>query len=144
VRFKVIFLALLSFCIGITVTGVAQTGTATISGLVNDSTGASIPAATITVTNVGTQVTCGVKTNDVGLHTVPLLPPGNYQIAVAKEGFKDFLRTGIVLLVDQTSRQDIILQLGTARQTVEVHATAAQFLKPAMSDLGEVITSDPI
>jgi len=118
---------------------IAQTGTATISGQVADATGAVIPGATIKVVNVNTGIERVLKSNDAGLYFVEWLIPGEYEISGEKEGFKRFVRTGIILQVDQRSRQDITLDVGTVQEVVQVEATAAQFLKPESSELGEVV-----
>ena len=59
-----------------------------ISGAVRDSTGAAIPAAQITVTNVDTNATRSAVSNEVGYYTFPALPPGTYNLKAEKVGFK--------------------------------------------------------
>ena len=66
----------------------AQTTTAQISGQVTDSTGAMVPQAIITITNVDTGVSRKVETSGTGYYVIPLLPPGNYKLTAEKQGFR--------------------------------------------------------
>ena len=56
----------------------AQQESATITGEVKDASGALVPTAMITVTNVGTNISVNTETNDQGSYTVPSLRPGDY------------------------------------------------------------------
>ncbi len=118
----------------------AQTGPAAISGVVTDPTGAVVPQATVRVLNVKTGIERIVETNEAGLYLVEALPPGEYQVIVRVAGFKRSVRSGVVLEVDRTTVQDVSLEIGNVQEAVEVEATSAQFLKPASSELSEVIT----
>jgi hypothetical protein len=74
-----------------TVTVTAQMQTGQITGTVKDSSGSSIPAAMITIRNVDTGVNRTSSTNELGNYTVPLIDAGQYQLTVAKEGFRTAL-----------------------------------------------------
>ncbi len=76
--------------------------TATLVGTVTDSTGAAVPNAAITVTNVQTQVVSHGETTADGNYYVPFLNIGQYEVAVEAAGFKKFLRSGIVLEAGST------------------------------------------
>src|SRR6266540_1466597 len=78
----------------------AQQETATITGEVRDANGSVVSKATITVTNVQTNVSIRSETNDQGLYTVPSLKPGPYSITVEKAGFKKYVRSGVTLPVN--------------------------------------------
>ena len=67
-----------------------QTITADVVGRVLDGTGAVVPAAKVTVTNLGTNNVRSAETSDTGEYTVNLLPPGRYSIRVEHAGFKAF------------------------------------------------------
>ena len=120
--------------------GLAQTDTAYISGEVTDTTGAVVPNVQVGVTNVNTGVTRKAESNEAGIYVAANLPPGEYQITAEKSGFKSLVRKGIVLQVDQKSRQDLRLALGSTAESIEVTAQAEQFLNPASSALGDVTT----
>jgi len=120
----------------------AQT-TATILGVVLDSSGAPVTGARITATNVDTNVARKQTTAVDGSYSVTFLPVGTYKVAVEADGFRKFEQTGIVLDVNRNARVDATLQLGAVTETVEVSADAAQVetTKPA---LGLTVTNTDI
>ena len=115
----------------------AQTG-GQITGEVSDQSGASIPEATVTVTNNSTNVARTTTTNSAGLYSFPALTPGLYQIKVAASGFQTSVTNSIELQVQQTARIDFTLKVGEATQTLEVSANAA-VLNTENTTVGTVI-----
>ncbi len=103
-----------------------QSERGTISGTVTDSTGAAVPQAKVTVTNVATNVALSTLSNPSGDYTLPNLPAGRYNARFEKEGFATAARNGITLDAAATVRADASLSVGSTKQTVEVMATAAQ------------------
>ncbi len=95
-----------------------------ITGVVSDPAGAAVPAATVTVIDEGTGVQTVVSTTTSGNYGTPPLVLGTYTVRVEKDGFKTFLRTGILLDGGITFRQDCALELGAITQTVEVKAAS--------------------
>jgi hypothetical protein len=112
--------------------------TAQITGRVTDATGAVVPGATVTVTNVATGAERRVVTNETGYYTVPLLPPGEYRIALEQKGFKPITQSGVVLQVDQRAELNFTLEVGTLTESVEVAAGIAQ-LNTVEASRGQVI-----
>ncbi len=102
----------------------AQSERGTITGAVRDASGASIPAATVIVTNQDTNVAIHAATNQDGEFTVPNLSPGIYIVRVEKSGFRPSEERGLTLNAAQTVRADAALQIGTSTQAVEVQASA--------------------
>jgi hypothetical protein len=98
--------------------------TGTILGNVKDNSGAPVPGATVTATNVGTQVTRTVTTDVDGQYTLSLLPVGNYQVEITLSGFKNFSQTGIVLEVGRNARIDATIEPGNIAEVVSVVADA--------------------
>jgi hypothetical protein len=97
---------------------------AIITGLVNDPTGAAVPAAKVTVRDEATRVQAVVETTGTGNYTTPLLILSTYTVQIEKQGFKTFLRAGIQLTGGMIFRQDATLELGAVTQTIEVKATS--------------------
>jgi hypothetical protein len=118
-------------------TAFAQT-TASLSGTVADDSGAMVPMARITVTNIDTGVARSAESGEGGLYQFPLLPPGTYNLTAQKEGFKQVSREGIRLEVNQVARIDIPMQVGAVSETVEVKA-ATPLLESNTSSVGQVI-----
>ena len=115
----------------------AQSDTARIAGSVSDSTGAVIPGATITVTNVETNAVVTVTSNGAGLFSVNALSIGSYKASVASPGFAGQVQN-FVLSVSQTQALDFKLATGTENTVVEV-TSAAPLVDAATSSIGETI-----
>jgi hypothetical protein len=117
--------ALLCFSL-ITAIGNAQIRSGTITGSAQDSSGAAIVDADVTVTNSATNVSYTTKTNGAGLFTVPYLEDGTYSVAVTKAGFETFAEDGVHLDPAATARVAATLRVGSATAKVEVTASQAQ------------------
>ena len=102
--------------------GQAASGTATITGLVTDPSGAVVPQADVLVRNVGTNVTRVLKSNDAGLYEAVALQPGDYEVKASKAGFSTLTRTGITVSVGQVARVDIGMQVSATAENVTVEA----------------------
>src|SRR5712691_13044448 len=79
----------------------AQTSTATILGVVKDTSGALVPGVTITVKHTESGLTRTVISSENGGYNAPLLPVGAYEITTTMPGFKQQVRSGIHLVVGQ-------------------------------------------
>ena len=104
----------------------AQSERGTITGTVSDSTGAVVPGASVTVTNVATNVALIATTNQAGEYTLPGVAVGKYNLRVERQGFRAFVLTGITVDAATSVRGDATLEVGESRQTVEVQAAAVQ------------------
>src|SRR5215831_13602977 len=102
----------------------SQATTATMDGVVRDPTGAVVPGAAITVTNIETQVSSRWTSNAEGRFIAPFLQPGEYEVTAEKQGFKKALRRGVTLLVADTARIDLMLEIGATTDTVTATAEA--------------------
>jgi outer membrane receptor protein involved in Fe transport len=102
----------------------AQVAGATLSGTVRDSSGAVIPSAEVSITDVATRVTRQVRTDSSGFYVAPNLLPANYEVAVTAAGFSRELRTGITLTVGAQQLLDITMQVGQVNQTIQVTGEA--------------------
>jgi Carboxypeptidase regulatory-like domain/Putative zinc-finger len=97
---------------------------ATLSGEITDPAGASIPNASVVVTNSLTQVVRRTTTNPAGHYTVDQLDPGNYTLQAEAPGFTPQQMSGLSLNGAQQSQRDFTLAVGAAAQTVEVQGEA--------------------
>ncbi len=109
-------------------TGWAQVYSGSLTGVVKDQSGAVIPGATVTLTDIGKQFDYTATTDDVGRYLLRALPPSTYKLKVEATGFSTHLQDGIVLAVNQNADVDVTLKVGAAAQTVEVTAAAAAAL----------------
>src|SRR5229473_140210 len=93
---------------------------ASIIGTVNDTSGAVVNGATITVKSQETGATRVVTTDDAGSFRVLSLPLGPQELKVEKTGFKSVVRTGINLEVGQEAVVNLRLEIGEFVQQIEV------------------------
>jgi hypothetical protein len=132
---------LLAFSVAFVVSGSAvsaQTIRGTVTGTVTDSTGAVLPGVTVTLTNTATGISLNGVANQQGAYTIPLVPPGTYDVVAELSGFKKYVRTGVVVEIAQTTRLDIPLQVGTVTEQIAVTGQAP-LVRSTTAELGQVI-----
>lgn len=95
-------------------------GLGRISGTVTDSTGAAVPQAKVTVTNVGTGVATVSTTDASGIYALPSLPPAQYKVTATAPGFATYTDSNAVLQADQALTINVSLKVGAAGEVVEV------------------------
>jgi hypothetical protein len=134
-----VFACLLLICFG----AYAQSDRGTITGTISDPAGAMVPNAPIEAKNTETGAVFKTASSDTGNYTLAQLPVGAYQLSVSAPGFKQFVRTGITVLVAQTLRIDVKLEVGNITETVTVNADAP-LLKTESGELSHVISSDRV
>ena len=115
----------------------AQSDRGTITGSVTDQAGAVIPNAAIEVKNINTAAVYQTQSSSTGNYTFSQLPAGKYQMSSSVPGFKQFVRTGITVMVAQILRIDISLEVGDISETVTVSADAPLL----RMDSGELATN---
>src|SRR5690554_3501557 len=81
---------------------VAQTSTATVNGTIRDSSGSSVPGASVVLRNTATSVELRSASNDSGIYTILNILPGNYTMEVSKSGFRTNKLAPFNLAVNQT------------------------------------------
>ena len=122
----------------------AQNTYGSIVGVITDESGAVIPGAAVTATNVDTNIVHTSETNQTGDYRFLNLLPGTYDVAVEITGFKKAVQTGIVAQLNQSVRLDIGLQIGDVVETVEVSAAAAAQLQTTRSTIGTVVANEKV
>ena len=109
-----------------------------ISGTVSDSSGASIPSANVTLTNLNNNQKQQISTDSSGSYSFVNIPPGRYKIQADKTGFKNFVREPIIVEIESGLKIDIVMPVGAASETVEVTGEAP-LLQPETNSLGQTI-----
>src|SRR5262249_30986538 len=121
----------------------AQLGTATISGVISDSTGATVAGASITAVHAETGFRRQTASNPIGQYNLPGLTPGQYDLTVEFQGFKKAEQKGLILQVDQNARIDISLEVGQITEKVEI-AAHAPLVESQSATLGAVVDTQKI
>lgn len=114
-----------------------------VTGIVTDPSGSAVPGSTITLTNTATNATRTTESSGEGLYRFTPVPPGVYNLKVEHQGFKATNTTNIEVLVQQTVRVDLTLQVGQVTESVEVSASAA-LLQAENATVGTVIENKAI
>ncbi len=112
--------------------------TGQLNGVVTDNRGDALPGATVTVTNVATNLSRTTITGVDGFFSAPLLPPGDYRVAATLEGFSPLTREGVRVSAAETARVDLVLAVGEVSEAVTVVAEAP-LIETSNATLGVVI-----
>ncbi len=115
-----------------------QVSTASITGTVQDVSGATVADSQLTATDRDTGISRTVTSGQDGRFTIPSLPVGVYSIEVTKTGFGTFRQTGIVLEVSEAASIPIVLKPGDVSQSVTIKADA-EMVNPVENSLDRVV-----
>jgi len=115
-----------------------QAVNATLLGTVTDASGAVVAGARVTTTEMKTGVVRSITTNDSGNYEFADLPPGQYAVAVEKQGFKKAVRSGVDVVVNTDTRVNLTLEPGTINESVVVTAETP-ILQTDRADVGDKI-----
>src|SRR5688572_31610406 len=121
----------------------SQAANATLVGNVRDESGGAVPGATITATEVRTNISRTVVSNEGGNYTFTNLTSGLYRVEGELAGFRKFSREGLEVSVNTTVRVDIPLTLGELEESVTVTGEAPM-LQTDRTDTGRIIQSEQI
>lgn len=113
--------------------------TGAVLGTVTDPGGAVVPEARVVLTNVGTNESKEAVTNSSGQYTFPGVTPGNYKLAVTKAGFATSLVSNLTVSVTKSYTVDVVLEIRSGAETVEVSAAAQAELQTTDAALGNVV-----
>src|ERR1700689_4292743 len=135
-----LFKTILRLCLSLCFLATAFAGVGgSISGTIQDPSGAAIPKASVTVINTSTGVRQSTTTDSRGTYTFPVLPVGAYALDVSQPGFKPYRRTAITLDANSALLLDVVLQVGERTDAITVTENAVH-VETSSSQMGEVIT----
>src|SRR5499426_2843824 len=114
----------LFFCICLAAGPIGAQVTASVSGGVEDSTGAAVPGASIPVTSLETRAARTLRSDEAGTYRVLSLPVGRYEVKAEAAGFKTALQTGVSLAVGESAVVNLKLEVGAIQDEVTVTGEA--------------------
>src|SRR5438876_8013810 len=120
-----------------------SSATATILGVVKDTSGALVPGVSINVKHTETGLTRSAVSSETGDYNVPLLPVGAYELTTTMPGFKQEVRRGINLVVGQQAVINVTLEVGAAGEQVTV-TEEAPLVNTTLSSTSGLITEQQI
>jgi hypothetical protein len=121
----------------------AQTGAASLTGIVSDQSGAPVPGATVTATKQDTNVAYTGVSNEAGNYTLTSLPLGTYVVKAELSGFKTTVTRPIQVEAKQIMRLDFKLDLGAIEESIEVTARLS-VLQTESATVGSVISGTTV
>jgi hypothetical protein len=103
----------------------AQTGLATLTGVVTDPTGAVVAGVTVRANHTETGTVLTAVSSATGNYNISQMPIGRYTVTAELAGFKTYQREGLNLSAAQVLGLDIVLEVGAATESVTVTADAS-------------------
>jgi hypothetical protein len=144
VKRVLLFALLVALAAIIPLQATAQTFYGSIVGTVTDNSGAVVPGASVTVTNLGTNEARTVKSNGAGEFSFVNLVPASYKVAVQAANFKGYVKSPVSVVVNTSTRVDAALQVGAATETVSVSTSDAPLLQTESGSLGDQINTKQV
>src|SRR5580704_2763567 len=139
---KLIKFALLScilgLCLVISLPTGAQVAGGTLSGTITDPSGAAVPNVQVVIKNSATGIARHLTTNSEGFYSAANLLPGTYEVAVSATGFNTEIKRGITINVGSQPVFNLVLQIGTVANSVEV-TTEAPTVQLTSSDISATV-----
>lgn len=116
------YLSVLTFVLAVSSVALAQAGSSSVRGIVNDLQGRSVAGATVTLINEQKNFTRTQTTTEGGNYVFTAVPPGTYRLEVEAAGFKKSAISDVQALVDTAANLDVSLEVGNVSETVSVIA----------------------
>lgn len=113
-------------------------------GTVTDSSGAAVSGVRVSVVNTATGIEHEAVTDTNGNYQIPNVAPGPYRITAAPDGFKKAAIEGITLQVNQESRYDLRLEVGSLSDSVTVSASGTAQVQTEEASLGQVVNQKQV
>ena len=121
----------------------SQSFNASVSGIINDSTGAVVPNVKITVTDIARGATFTTTTNQDGVYLIKNLIPSTYKVMAEAQGFQPYVVDSFPLTTTQQAVLNLTLTLGTTNQAIEV-SSQVQMVEPSNATLGGLVNNKSI
>ncbi|HVO62571.1 MAG TPA: TonB-dependent receptor [Terriglobales bacterium] len=138
----ILFVAFI-YLISTAATTLAQVDTASVVGIIRDSSGAVLAGATATATNIDTGIKTAVKSGPDGNYVITPLKIGRYSVSVEAPGFRTEVRQNIVLDVQQSIKLDFNLQVGSVTETTSV-VGETPLIETENASLGDVVAAQQV
>src|SRR6202171_4585287 len=116
---------------------------AALNGTVRDSAGGVVTEATVVLHTRDTNLDRTAATNSVGAYVMPDVQPGNYDLRVSQSGFGPSIKSGIILVVNQTATYDFTLKAGAVNEVVNVQANSIA-LETSTAELGVAVVKEQV
>src|ERR1700733_5637034 len=137
------YLVRLLLTIGLVMPLAAQTATGTITGRITDASGLIVAGASVELTSTERGIVTTTRSNDAGIYLFPTIQPGDYRVAVQKEGFKKTEVARLTVNVGDHIEESFKLEVGAVSDAVTVEG-AASLVDTLSATVSSVVTGAPI
>jgi hypothetical protein len=121
----------------------SQVDEGSITGTVQDATGAVVPGAQVTLLNTDQGITLQTRTSNSGEYTFSPVRIGHYTVTVTAKGFAKTTQKNLEVNVAQSLQVNVQLKLGAATETVEV-STAPPLMQTEEASVGQVVNEESV
>jgi hypothetical protein len=135
--------AMTIICLCLSTPAFAQYRTS-IQGVVTDQQGSVVPGATLTLTNLSTNLAVIRKSNDAGIFNFNALPADRFSLVVEQTGFKKKVLSDLQLIPEQPNALNVQLEVGALSQTITVDASAAPAIDTETASITGTISSNQV
>ncbi|MGO9336989.1 MAG: TonB-dependent receptor domain-containing protein [Terracidiphilus sp.] len=142
-KFGYLTLTFSFFCVVASQQAFAQVDEGSISGTIQDTTGAVVPGALVTLLNTDQGMTLQTTSSPTGVYTFSPVRIGHYKISATARGFSKTTQDNVTVNVAQSLLVNIQLKLGAATETIEV-STAPPLLQTEEASVGQVIGTETV
>jgi hypothetical protein len=125
-------------------TTTAQTTTATLSGVVQDPSGAIVPGVRINARNTQTGAERNTNSDTEGRYSFTGLEPGQYELRAELSGFKTAMQSSVILTVGGATVVNLTMQVGDIKEVVEVTQNEQPLIEPTRAELSRVVDQKSI
>jgi hypothetical protein len=136
-------LACMCFLLVFTQSGFSQVDEGTITGTVEDTTGAVVPDVQVALLNTDVGLSLETRTNGNGVYTFSPIRIGHYTVTFAAKGFATTTQTSLTVTVSQVLQVNAQLKPGSASETVEV-TTAPPLMQTEQASVGQTIDTQSV
>jgi hypothetical protein len=116
---------------------------ASVSGIVNDPTGAVVPNVKVTLTDIARGVPVTTTSNQDGVYLIKNLIPSTYKVTAEAAGFQTYVVDSFPLTATQEAVLNFNLRIGNANQSIEV-SSQVQMVEPSNATLGGLVNNKAI
>ena len=114
-----------------------------LTGTIQDASGAAVPEAEVTIANASTGQSRRTVTNPSGIYSLLDLSGGQYDLTITAKGFRSYTRKGVEISVNTVRREDVTLEVGQVTEGITVSAQA-QTLQTDKTDLHTDLNADAV
>ena len=132
------------FLVGSGALAIAQGTSGSLTGQVTDPTGAAVVGATVTLTNVDTNLIQKETSDNTGSYLLKPVMPGQYSLTINAKGFAVYVQRGIVITANQYATQDVHLRIASASNEVVTVTADAELINTTSAELGSTVNEAAI